>query len=124
MNERIRASMRALLIGPLYTSVSVWLIVLLLGNVAEDMWATWNAAKWHPATSAIVRDGFVGILAFLVAGALFLISDLKKFRALAQKEKDEELRDLLFESTYRVIIMSVIALGLLSFGLWVCQDFV
>lgn len=124
MNERTRTSMCFLVMGPVYKSTSFWFVLLLLANVLGSIYSTLIAAERHPAASAIVHDGMVAILVFLVAGIAFLWSDLRKFRELARAEENEVLRELLFESAYRVVIMSVMALGLLYFALSLCGDLI
>lgn len=114
--------MRFLVMGPVYKSTSFWFVLLLLANVFGSIYSTLITAERHPAASAIVSDGMVAILVFLVAGVAFLWSDLRKFRELARGEDNEALRELLFESAYRVVIMSVMALGLLYFALSVCEE--
>lgn len=124
MNERVRTSICFLVRGPVYKSTAFWFVLLLLANTLESIYSAWIAAERHPAALAIVQDGLVAICVFLLAGIAFLWSDLRQFRALARAEENEILRESIIESAYRVMIMFVMALALLSFAFSLCEGLV
>lgn len=124
MNDRVRASMRFLVMGPVYKSSSFWIVILLLATVVQNMDSIRFAVERHPAAAAMVWDGMVAILVFLIAGVTFLWFDLRRFRAIALAAENDTLRELAFESARRVVIMFVMALGLLYFALSVCEELI
>ncbi len=121
VDKNVRASIRLLVFGPIVKSLSFWLEIIFIIGAAFSLVNVWRDVKRTPALSSM-ESGLFLLIFILVFASYIYFTDLVKLRREAQKETDEEKRQIFCRSADSTFRMFCYGTGVMAVCLTLCLE--